>query len=374
MPKKSKYKRKSKQGSITHASGRGDKCWRASVTVMGRKKHLGWYETEQDADLALLEYEINPKFILSNLTFEKVYDMWYEDYLEKEVRRHSRIEGRQVSPEELEKNSTFSNHRAAFKGFEQIHKMKFVEVTKRIAEKEIHKKNPPMQRKLKILIRFMAEYALDEEIIDGARFYELQNVRIESSEKSEKHYPFSQDEIDVLWKNSGDRYIQFILMGIYSGVRPGELLRLKKADVQLEKNCFWIQRGKNRNARRAVPIHKKTKKFFEKWMKLNDSEYLITRIDGTPMRMESDYAGFLDTYWDKKLDELGILHYVRENGEESIHRPHDMRVTFATRWADQGLNEIFRKKIQGHSAGSVGIDVYTQPFIGTLANELNKLE
>ena len=92
------------------------------------------------------------------------------------------------------------------------------------------------------------------------------------------------------------------------------------------------------------------------------------------MRMESDYAGFLDTYWDKKLDELGILHYVRENGEESIHRPHDMRVTFATRWADQGLNEIFRKKIQGHSAGSVGIDVYTQPFIGTLANELNKLE
>ena len=44
-----------------------------------------------------------------------------------------------------------------------------------------------------------------------------------------------------------------------------------------------------------------------------------------------------------------------------------------TRWADQGLNEIFRKKIQGHSAGSVGIDIYAQPFIGTPANELNKL-
>ncbi|MBR4766974.1 MAG: hypothetical protein IK085_09465, partial [Clostridia bacterium] len=68
------------------------------------------------------------------------------------------------------------------------------------------------------------------------------------------------------------------------------------------------------------------------------------------------------------------LHYIRENDEESIHRPHDMRVTFATRWADQGLNEVYRQKIQGHSTGSVGIDIYTQPFIESLVNELNKLK
>ena len=231
-----------------------------------------------------------------------------------------------------------------------------------------------MQRKLKVLIRFLAEYALEEEIINGSRFYELQNVKIESSEKSEKHYPFSQEEIDKLWDASKDRYIQFILMGIYSGVRPGELASLKKKDVQLDKNCFWIQRGKNANARRAVPIHKKTKPFFEKWMKFNDSEYLITRYDGMPMRFDTDYAGFLETYWNKKLDEIGILEYVRENGDEAIHKPHDIRVTFATRWADQGLNEIYRNKIQGHSAGNVGIDIYTQPFIESLGKELNKLK
>lgn len=85
-----------------------------------------------------------------------------------------------------------------------------------------------MQRKLKILIRFLAEYALDEEIINGSRFYELQNVKTEAADKSEKHYPFSQTELDILWENSKDRYIQAILMGIYSGVRPGELAKLKK--------------------------------------------------------------------------------------------------------------------------------------------------
>ncbi|MBQ8944357.1 MAG: site-specific integrase [Clostridia bacterium] len=374
MPKKSKYQRKSTRGSITHASGRGEKCWKAAITEDGKKKHLGWFASEQEADEAILAYIDNPGNFPCNKTFKQVYNEWYNKYLIKEVKRHSRKEGRLVDSNELVKNSTFSNHKAAFNAFECLHKKKFIEITKKMVEEEIYKKNPPMQRKLKVLIRFLAEYALDEEIIDGSRFYELQNVKTESLEKSEKHYPFSQAELDALWANSGDRYIQVILMGIYSGVRPGELMKLKKTDVQLEKNCFWIHKGKNYNARRAVPIHKRTKKFFDEWMNLNDSDYLITRIDGSPMKLENDYNGYLDSYWDKKLDKLGILHYIRENGDESIHRPHDMRVTFSTRWADQGLNEVYRQKIQGHSSGSVGIDVYTQPFIESLVIELNKLK
>ncbi len=373
MPKKAPYKRKSTEGSITHASNRGSKPWRAAVTRFGKKNYLGWFETEQEADEAILSYLNDASKTPSKMTFEQVFNGWYEQYLEKEVKRHSRKEGHPVDPYDVERNSTFTNHKAAFKGFGEIHGMKFVDVTKRIVENEIHKKNPPMQRKLKILIRFLAEYALDEEIINGSRFYELQNVKTESVDKSEKHYPFSQTELDILWENSKDRYIQVILMGIYSGVRPGELAKLKKSDIQLDKDCFWIHKGKNANARRAVPIHSRTKPFFERWMTFNDSEYLITRYDGTPMKFETDYNGFLDTYWDKKLDELGILHYIRENGDEAIHRPHDMRMTFSTRWADQGLNEIYRKKIQGHSSGSVGIDVYTQPFIKTLVREVNKL-
>lgn len=374
MPKKAPYKRKSTAGSISFASNRGDKPWRAAITENGKKKHIGWFASEQEADEALIAYIDDPSQFPDNKTFKQVYDGWYKAYLEKEVKRLSRKAGYPVDAYDVEKNSTFTNHKAAFKGFEEIHKMKFVDVTKRIVENEIHKKNPPMQRKLKILIRFLAEYALDEEIINGSRFYELQNVKTEAADKSEKHYPFSQTELDILWENSKDRYIQAILMGIYSGVRPGELAKLKKADVQLDKNCFWIHKGKNANARRAVPIHKKTKKFFEKWMEISQSDYLITRMDGTPMRFDTDYSSFLATYWDKKLNELGILHYIRENGDKAIHRPHDMRVTFATRWADQGLNEIYRQKIQGHSSGSVGIDIYTQPFIESLSAELNKLK
>ena len=92
------------------------------------------------------------------------------------------------------------------------------------------------------------------------------------------------------------------------------------------------------------------------------------------MRFSSDYNGFLDSYWVPKLDALGIYHYVRENGDEAVHLPHDVRATFSTRWADQGLDQTLRKKIQGHSSGDVGIDVYTKPFIATLVKEINKLK
>lgn len=74
------------------------------------------------------------------------------------------------------------------------------------------------------------------------------------------------------------------------------------------------------------------------------------------MRFDSDYSGFLDTYWNKRLDELGILHYVRENRDAAIHKPHGIRVTFATRRAEQGLNPVFADKIKGHSTGK---SVYT---------------
>lgn len=374
MPKKKPYKKRSTKGSISHASNRGEKCWRASVSVGGKKQYLGYYYSYQEADEALVEYYADPSVFTKSMKFSGIYDGWYAEYLEKEVRRHSRKEGRPVDPYDIEKNSTFTNHKAAYAAFAELHNLKFVDINKRMVEKEIRKKNPPMQRKLKVLIRFLAEYALNEEIIDGSRCYELRNVKIETPERSEKHYPFSQKELDLLWDNSSDPYIQFILMGIYSGTRPGELLSLKKSDVQLDKNCFWIHKGKTASARRVVPIHEKTKPFFESWMNLNNSEFLITRYDGKQMKYKVDYNSFLDTYWNKKLEELGILHYVRENGDEAVHLPHDMRVTFSTRWADQGLNEIYRQKIQGHSTGSVGIDIYTQPFIESLVNELNKLK
>lgn len=360
MPRKKKTTKRA-QGGIAYESKRK----KYKVTLKG--EYIGRFNTKPEAEEALYNYLHRPEIKPDCSTFQNVYEKWYSQHLRDEVKK----QGRTVV--EIESSSSFKGHRAAYSNFKNIHNEQFAALKIVKIEDEIKNKNQPSQRKMKVLIHYMADYALRHDVIDGGKFNEFYAVRIDEAIQSEKHYPFSSDEVKKLSEAADDMYIQMMLMCIYSGCRCGEILALKKSDVNLDSDCFWIHKGKNRSARRAVPIHKKTKKFFQNWMTHNDSDYLITRLDGKPINTKTGYEDFLNTYWIPKLKSIGIYHYIRENGDEAVHLPHDMRVTFATMWAEKGLDQTIRKKIQGHSTGDVGIDVYTKPFISTLLKEINKL-
>lgn len=342
---------------------------RKKYKVTYKGEYVGRYNTKAEAEEALYNYIHRPEIEPSSATFKDVYEDWYTNQLSKIATE------KKEDPFDVEKTSAFKGYRAAYNNFAALHNKKYVDLKIKDFDVEMQKKNHAMQRKMKTLLEMMNYYAHYHEIIDAAQYYSFSSLKLGKKEtKSEKHYPFSQNEIDKLWKAADDSFIEFILMCIYCGCRCGEMVKVKKSDVHLDKNCFWIQKGKNASARRAVPIHKRTKAFFEKWMKAGDSEYLIVRKEGKPFNLTDQYSSFLEDYWDPKLESLGILHYIRENGDEAKHLPHDVRVTFSTRWSDQNLNQVKRSKIQGHSTGDVGIDTYTKPFIDSLLKELNKLK
>ena len=77
-------------------------------------------------------------------------------------------------------------------------------------------------------------------------------------ETQHEHFPYTDEEINILWKNVGICDVaDLILIQCYSGWRPQELVKLKTADVHLDKR--WIQGGmKTKNGKnRQVPIHMK---------------------------------------------------------------------------------------------------------------------
>lgn len=363
MPRPKK-KTKRASGGIAFESSRK----KYKVTYKG--EYVGRYNTKAEAEEALYDYIHRPEVEPSSATFKDVYEDWYENQLSKVANE------KKDDPFDVEKTSAFKGYRAAYNNFADIHNKKYVDLKIKDFDGEMQKKSHAMQRKMKTLLEMMNYYAHYHEIIDAAKYYSFSSLKISKKEaKSEKHYPFSQDEINKLWSAApNDLFVQLILMCIYCGCRCGEMVNVKKSDVHLEKNCFWIQKGKNTSARRAVPIHYKTKSFFENWLNHSKSEYLVVRKEGTPFNLSDQYSSFLENYWEPKLESIGILHYIRENGDEATHRPHDVRVTFSTRWSDQNLDQVKRSKIQGHSTGDVGIDTYTKPFIDSLLNELNKLE
>lgn len=374
MPRKKKYIRKSHIGSIRFVEGR-TKPYRATATVNGKLHDFGYFMTEEEADEVLLEFELNPDGFKKNKMLKDVYAEWLKTRINEEIIKRRRKGDRDVEEYDILHSSTFKNYDAAFKSISEIHRLPFSDITIKIAESEIRKKNPPMQKKARSLLIMLCKYAVRENITTGSQLQELNLIRVEEIDVSLKHFPFSQEEIDILWQNSEDRYVQFILMGIYSGVRPGELLNLKKKDVHLDEDYFFIQKGKNENSVRAVPIHKRVKPFYREWLNSNeDSEHLINKLDGKKFSTAADYNTFLISYWNKALRSLGILEYTRLDGVKCQHKPHDIRTTFATRWAEQGLNPIYGDKIKGHSTGKISIDVYTKPFLQSLLKELNKLK
>jgi len=355
-------------GNVSKLPGKRRKPWRARKTVgwetdyvamVTRQKFItvGYYETRQEAIQALAAYNLNPYDIQSNITFEEVYEKWSEKKFE-EISRSNK-----------------NGYQASFKLCSDICKVKFTDVKLSHLQGVVDSsgRNYPTLKKLKILFNQLFDYAVMNEII-GRDKHIAEYVDIGKPQKSDKHFRFTNEEIETMWLwSEKNEYIQVILMLIYSGVRPGELFAVKKEYVNLEEKSFYIEKGKNDNAIRKVPIHERVYPYFEYWMQKNDSEYLITQLNGREFRFNTNHGQYTESYWKPLLLDMGILEYKNDKGEIKEHTPDDTRHTFTTIWKEKKLDEAMRRKIQGHSGKGIGEMVYTHYEFEKLREELNKL-
>ena len=355
-------------GNVSKLPGKRRKPWRArktvgwdmdmsAMTVKQKFLTVGYYETRQEAIQALAEYNANPFAIQTTITFAEVYERWSERKFE-EISR-----------------SNINGYQASFKLCSNIYDVKFADIKLSHLQGVVDSsgRNYPTLKKLKILFNQLFDYAVMNEII-GRDKHIAEYVDIGKPQKSDKHFRFTKEEIDTMWLwSKKNEYIQVILMLIYSGVRPGELFAVKKEFVNLEEKSFYIEKGKNDNAIRKVPIHEKVYPYFEYWMQKNDSEYLITQLNGREFRFNTNHGQYTESYWKPLLLDMGILQYKNDKGETKEHTPDDTRHTFTTMWKEKKLDESMRRKIQGHSGKGIGEMVYTHYEFEKLREELNKL-
>jgi integrase len=355
-------------GNISRLSGKRRKPWRVRKTIGwtvddNSKKAkqtyitIGYYETRQQALMALSEYNCNPYEIDSRkVTFAEIYDKW-------SGKKFAEISA-----------SNVNGYKAAYKLCESLYDMKFADIKLLHLQSVSDKsgKNYPTRKKLKILFNQLFDYAVKNEVITKERHI-VEYLDIGKEEKSNKHYRFTEAEIESLWGwANGNEYVQVILMLIYSGVRPGEFFNVKRTFVYLNDKYFIIEKGKNVNAARKVPIHDKTLPFFQHWMD-KGNEYLITNLSGNKFQFDTNHGSYVDSFWTPVLGEIGILQYTNAQGEVTTHLPDDTRHTFTTMWKEKKLDEAMRRKIQGHSGKGIGEIVYTHFEFEKLREELNRL-
>ena len=370
------------EGSVTYDRRR--KRYRARVTIgwetneeTGRTKQIvktlgSNYKTKGEATSALAEYLKNP-YDLNNkdITFEQLYKKWFNEYIDTD--EHESIKYRV---------------KAAYRYCSLIYKKKFREITIIDMKDCIYKgtatcvrgkykgeqrlASPQSKEIIKYLFNHIYDYALEARIVERnyAREFTLDKKVFQEKEKNYKSkVPFSNEEIDKLWKSI--EFVPFadmIVYACYSGWRPTELIKLKIKDVDL-KNGF-IKGGMKTSAgkNRLVPIHPLVSSIVEKYYKEAKSvgsDYLFNDVNN-----KFGIGLSYDQYLSRFNKVMNALHFRTEI------TPHYTRHTFITKAKSRevNMNEYVLKIIVGHDVGDLTEHVYTHRELNDLKEEMDKIK
>lgn len=196
---------------------------------------------------------------------------------------------------------------------------------------------------------------LDKEVID--------RLEVGDTDKSTKHKIFTDDEIDLLWKNLENKQIDphgiigIVLINLYTGMRPTELLEMKTSNIDLKSQIMIGGIKTNAGIDREIPIHNKILPLIENRYNLKN-EYLITKENSKPIL----YRHYLDLFKDV-MNNLNL-----------DHTPYDCRSTTATKLYNAGIDQLIYKLILGHDVSDITEKHYIKITAEQKLEAINRLK
>ena len=217
------------------------------------------------------------------------------------------------------------------------------------------------QKKCRQLLHNLYTYAVKYEIIsasaDISKYIDIDKKKIVYPKS-----PFNTRQLNRVKRLAESseplsRWAKVVVMMIYSGVRPSEMLAIKKCDVKLKQRYFIVRESKTEaGENRAVPISRKALPYFQQWMQDN-GKTLITDDTGE----QFSYHRFRTRFDNVML------------ATSCHHTPHECRHTCATLLDNAGANETAVKRILGHASQSVTKGVYTHKSLHELKKAIDMI-
>ncbi len=328
-------------GQISKLSGKLRKPYRAMTTVGFTKegrpickilKPVGYFETYNEAFMALMENAKTPYEKCKDYTLSEVYEKWSEQKYQDLAESSAKI---------------YSNH---WNHIKQYGDKKFAEL--RVADLESMIENSGLSPSgiltLKHLFTGMYDFALRNEIVTVNYATMIKTSKKNTYKLIKGHSAFSDDEIKELWAHSDSEIIQWILIQMYTGMRPTELVLLKDENIHPEKQYMIGGIKTDAGKDRTIPIHSSILEFVKMY-----------KISTTKP----------DTYksYERKFNLI-----MRSLGLKD-HTPHDCRKTFVTLAKKYQVDEYAIKRIIGHSIKDLTENTYTERSIAWLIDEVNKI-
>lgn len=358
-------------GSVSKLSGKRRKPWGVRISsleeqpdgsVKRRQKYVAYFTDQKSALSYLSEYnsgKVVPEHVRysSNPTFAEMYEKW------KQYRK-----GLKSNPAA----GTWRNYDIAFGMFSPVHHRKIISLRPSDLQECLNAQNSKSKTtigNMRALVRGMWEYAVmneytERDITQHLTFEFTDNV-------TPIHTRFTDAEIAALWDALWTiNNVDVLLIYIYTGMRPSELLEIESCNVHLDERYMTGGMKTEAGRNRIVPIHEAIVPLIRYRLDQN-RQYLITNKYGNKYTLAVYHNSNFNT----------IMHKFGWN-----HAPHDLRYTFAALADNACMNVTCKKLIMGHSLSNkngtafktggksdVTIDVYTEKTLPDLIAEVNKL-
>lgn len=317
---------------------------------------LGYFPSRKAAMIALAKYNEHPYDLdMAKVTFEEMYY--------KFIAAEDPAEGMRKS------------YRSAFNKLEQLHSLRMSEIKKKHLQDALDANaglSTVYLEKMRSLLKNMWQYCIDNDLLEKNYTTKL---RISPKEAGESiHIPFTSDEIRLLWDNVDmpidirlasrgksrtmiqGYYVDTVLILIYTGMRPSEMLLLKCENINLDER-YMIGGIKNDSSKnRIIPIHEDIFSLIEARVK-QGNKYLVPYKTDNPPPIQT----YREQIFDPIMEKLKLSHL-----------PHDGRHTFST-IADNYLSLESKKRIMGHKIKDITQGTYTHKTAADLVKEVNKI-
>lgn len=309
----------------------GEELDERTMRVRRIYRTVGYYETRKAALEALMTESGDPA-MRDRITLYVVYEKWSKEHYPT------------VSA------SSVKNYATSFAMLRVLWDRVFGDLRAIDYEKAAADCQPTRKKMISVLISQLYQYALRHEIAEKD-YSKL--VKFDTRHEKKEKRPFTPDEVKELWKRQGELYADIILVGLYSGFRPSELLELDR--TKIKDGCF-VGGMKTENGRnRLVPIHAD-----------------ILPIIKANARKSADFHS-TRLFCQVGGKDISINLFARHLSELCPnHTPHEMRHSFATYARRSGMDPTIIKRILGHALNDVTEGVYTHVDADILIREMEK--
>lgn len=335
-------KNQNSTGSIYKLKGKRRKSWAVRISYQNdigvmKRKYLGYFETKKEAQETLFNYNKNP-LLFSGKTFGEIKNLWFSSVKEK------------ITISSVKKTGII------LKFFNILDKYKISDIKLFQLQKIFDEMSFSYNYKgnCKSVLNRIFDFAVKNDFIESnkVKFVELGKKNIVIERKI-----FTKKEIEVLWKNLEIKNVYLILILIYTGMRVGELLNLKVADVDLGNKVIYIRKSKTDAGVRTIPIPDKVLSLFTDNICYENEYFIFTKTFNQMSYMSFRYI------FESILRKVGL----------QKHTIHDTRHTFATMLNNADANSTSIIKLIGHSDFSTTENIYTHKDIEELRKAINLL-